>query len=203
MLFNCYIHPAVTSCCAGLTQNRSAAFIFLDCHNQEDLKAGTSNGHTLPLLRSACKQQHWASDLLKAAPRAHKHCESGLGAFTCSNSSTRFNSQERVLWKCGWPTCFRDKLPTLGHSHKDLREREKKKKRKGREKTKLLSPHLCGNQTPSLAGFGFIKAETNNSLFEADLPSGLSPAVQIQLGAHILDISSQDRKYYFSSIWMD
>lgn len=41
---------------------------------------------------------------------------------------------------------------------KDLRERERKK-RFGREKPKLLSPHLCGNQTQSLAGFGFIKAK--------------------------------------------
>lgn len=145
MLFNCYIHPAVTSCCARLTQNRSAAFIFLDCQNQEGLKVGTSNENTLPLLRSACKQQHWASDLLKAAPRAHKQCESGLGAFTCTNSSTRFNSQE-VLWKCGWQTCFRDKLPTLGHSHKDLREREKKKKE--REKAEKRQNYKTIGSTP-------------------------------------------------------
>lgn len=89
-------------------------------------------------------------------------------------------------------------------------EREKKKKkreRKGREKTKLQNYwlHTCVETklNQSLQALILLKQKLIIHCSKQTFPSGLSSAVQIQLGAHILDISSQDRKYYFSSIWMD
>lgn len=99
-----------------------------------------------------------------------KQCISGtdLGAITSGNSGTSFNPARTALVELGAGSiCFRVALPTFEYSwgSQGLRERE----RFGRGQTKRLSPHLCGNQLNPFQAFGFIKAETNNSLFKTDL----------------------------------
>lgn len=51
--------------------------------------------------------------------------------------------------------------------------------------------------------FGFIKEETNNSLFKTDLPLWLISCCTDPAWSSLLDTSSQDSQYYFPNTWMD
>lgn len=131
MLSNCYIHPTdtVSFCCVGFTQKRSAAFIFLDCQNQEGLKVGISSGNTLILLRSTCEQQCCASYVLKAPQRAQKQCVRWSGSLHKQQQQHKFQLPRTSLVEVWVGNIFQRYTTSFGVLMwflKDLRERKKK-----------------------------------------------------------------------------
>lgn len=96
---------------------------------------------------------------------------------------------------------FRETLPTLGYSYgsKGL-ERERKKTDLVRKGQNYCLHTYVETKLNPLQALALLKQKLIIHCSKQTFPSGLSPAVQILLGAHILDISSQDRKYFFSSI---
>lgn len=99
---------------------------------------------------------------------------------------------------------FRETLPALGYSSasKELeRESEKKTDLVQKSQNYCLHTYVETKLIP-LQALVLLKQKLIIHCLKQTFPSGLSPAVQILLAAHILGISSQDRKYFFSSIWI-
>lgn len=85
---------------------------------------------------------------------------------------------------------------------KDLREREEKKTDLVKKSQNYCLHTYVETKRNPLQALVLLRQKLIIHCWKQTFPSGLSPAVQILLGAHILDISSQDRKYFFSSIWI-
>lgn len=94
-----------------------------------------------------------------------------LGKATAARVSAQ---QEQLSWKWGWAAYVAQFHYQLWSTHmalRDLREREREKEKDLAENRQSYC--LCTYVEPKLnpfQAFGFLKTETNNSLFKTDLP---------------------------------
>lgn len=132
--------------------------------------------------------------------KVQKQCISGtnLGAIANGNSGTSFITARTLMEEGVGSICFQVTISTFPYSYcsqgleRDLAENRLN-----------YCLHTCvETKLNPFQAFGFIKAETHNSLFKTDLRLWLSSTVQIIPAAHTLDISSQESQCYFLNTWM-
>lgn len=114
------------------------------------------------------------------------------------------SQQEQLSWKWGqaaYASELHHQLLSIHVALRDLRERKRKIWQRI-DKTIVSALTWKPNSIPS-SHLVLLKHKLIIHCSKQTFPSGLSPAVQILLRAHILDTSSQDSQYYFSNIWMD
>lgn len=132
--------------------------------------------------------------------------DTDLWTITNDNSDTSFSSARTTLVEVGVGSiCFRVTLPAFEYEmwFSGTWERERKREIWQKiDKTVVFSLMWKPNQIPS-RHLVLLKEKLIIHCSKQTFPSGLSLAVQILLGTHILDTSSQNSQYYFSNIWMD
>lgn len=109
--------------------------------------------------------------------------------------------QEWLSWKWGRATYVPELQYQLLSTHMALRDLRERKIWQGIYKTIVLALMWKPNSIPS-RHLVLLKQKLIIHCSEQTFLSGLSPAVQILLGAHTLDTSSQDSQYCFSNIWI-
>lgn len=157
------------------------ALIFQETAKNEEVwrwqSAGTKNGKTLPILRSACKHlakcEDCDGDLLQSPVKsaAAVHWWHRSGSHDKWQQWHKFHLSKKNSFEVGESSiCFRVTLPTFecscgsrGHG------REKKEEYLAENRENYCLRTCVETKLNPFQAFGFINAETNNSLFKTDL----------------------------------
>lgn len=120
-------------------------------------------------------------------------CMSGTnwGVTVNGNTGASFNSTRTLMEEEIGSICFRVTVRTSKYSYWGTWQ----------SRDQAIFSYTETKLNPFQA-FGFIEAETKNSVFKMDFPLRLCSIVQILLGAHILDISFQESQNCSSDICM-